>query len=639
MFYLYLSQNLNALTPRDILRKYWQHDDFRPLQADIIDSVLSGRDTLALLPTGGGKSICFQIPALMGDSICLVISPLIALMRDQVENLRQRGIPALALTGGISQDEIGDLLDNVKFGPYRFLYLSPERLQNDWIVERLAQLPVSLIAIDEAHCVSQWGHDFRPAYLKIASLRSHFRDVPFIALTATATGRVQEDIATQLQLETPTVFKGSFARPNIGYHVLYTEDKFHKIVQVLEKNPEPSILYVRNRKGCSELAERLTGAGFTATFYHGGLPIREKEKRMTDWMSGKARAMVATNAFGMGIDKADVRTVIHVELPENLENYYQEAGRAGRAGEKAFAILLVAPADAQHARSRFLGSLPDRDFLLKAYVKLCNYLQVAYGEGPDEVHPFSLNRFCAQYGFPVAKTYNALQFLDREGVLTFSQEFSEKVTMRFLLESREVIRYASLNPAHEPVLDAVLRTYPGIYETAASLNLSFMARKTKQAEADIIAILEKMQHTGLIELHRTGTDASILFHEVREDERTINRISRHLEKQNTVKKKQLEAVIDYTADDGICRSQKLLGYFGETAGDCGQCAACLSRNKANAGDIPQRILSILAEGGMTSRDIEKKTGLPPDALIFALRRLLGDEKIRVTADNRYILNS
>ena len=324
-----------------LLQKYWKHDKFRSLQKEIISSVLNGHDTFALMPTGGGKSVCFQIPALMNDGICLVISPLVALMKDQVANLQKRNIKAIALTGGIRSEEMIDLLDNCQFGNYKFLYLSPERLQSDWILDRIKNLPINLITIDEAHCVSQWGHDFRPAYLKISELKKHFPKIPFLALTATATPRVKKDIITQLGLHDAKIFEKSFARENIAYMVFEVEDKIFRIDQILKKNPQPSIIYVRNRKSCLDISSQLQSLGFKATYYHGGLTSREKDKNMQSWMEEEVQVIVATNAFGMGIDKANVKTVIHIQLPENLENYYQEAGRAGRNGERAFALLLT----------------------------------------------------------------------------------------------------------------------------------------------------------------------------------------------------------------------------------------------------------------------------------------------------------
>ncbi|MFN9114809.1 MAG: RecQ family ATP-dependent DNA helicase, partial [Bacteroidota bacterium] len=373
--------------------------------------------------------------------------PLVALMKDQVATLQKLDIKALALTGGISSDEMIDCLDNCQFGNYKFLYLSPERLQSDWILDRIKSLPINLIAIDEAHCVSQWGHDFRPSYLKISQLKQYFPGVPFVAVTASATTRVKEDIIAQLGLKDPAFFKKSFARDNIAYMVFEVEDKLFKIEQILRKNPEPAIIYVRNRKSCLDTQQQLTQLGLEATYYHGGLSGKEKNKNMQLWMTEKVQVMVATNAFGMGIDKANVRTVLHTQLPENLENYYQESGRAGRNGAKSYAIILTSPSDLFQAKDQSLKILPDKKFLLECFVKLCNYFQVAYGEGINEKFGFNLNTFCVRYGFPPLKTYNALQFLDRQGILTLSQEFSEKISMQFLISSKEMMRYISLNPS------------------------------------------------------------------------------------------------------------------------------------------------------------------------------------------------
>jgi ATP-dependent DNA helicase RecQ len=623
----------------EILKKYWNHAHFREPQNEIIDSVLAGKDTFALMPTGGGKSICFQVPAMMQDGICLVVSPLVALMKDQVRNLQQRDIKAIALTGGISMDETSDLLDNCQFGNYKFLYLSPERLQNDWIVDRLKALPINLIAVDEAHCVSQWGHDFRPAYLKISNLKEHFPKVPFLALTASATKRVQDDIIAQLNLENPAVFTKSFERENIAYMVFETEDKLYRIEQILAKNRQPSIIYVRNRKSCIDISTQLQSRGFMATYYHGGLSSSEKDKNMQAWMDEKVQAIVATNAFGMGIDKANVKTVIHIQLPENIENYYQEAGRAGRNGEKAFAVLLSSPSDAMTAENQFLSVLPDKAFLTSVYIKLCNYFQIAYGEGLEEEFTFNLNHFCLQYNFPPLKTFNALQFLDRQGILTLSQEFSEKITMQFIIESKEVLRYMSLNPADEEIMLAILRTYPGIYESKVPFNLPLIAKKSNSDQDKILKLLKRLKDLSVIDYTAKNNDSAIAFNEVREDERTINRISKYLEAQNELKQSQLKAVLHYVAEKNKCRSRMILEYFGEkTAKDCGICSYCINKNgnKKEAG-LPDKILELLKIQEMNSREIQKLLKSPESDIIFALQDLLENNLISVKPNNQYTL--
>jgi ATP-dependent DNA helicase RecQ len=624
-----------------ILQKYWKHDSFRPLQNEIIDSVLNGQDTFALLPTGGGKSICFQVPSMMKEGICLVVSPLVALMKDQVANLQKRNIKAIALTGGIATDEIINLLDNCQFGNYKFLYLSPERLQSDWILDRVKNLPINLIAIDEAHCVSQWGHDFRPAYLKISELKKHFPKIPFLALTATATPRVIEDIKTELGLKDPKLFQQSFARENIAYMVFEVEDKLYRTEQILKKNPQPSIIYVRNRKSCLSISAQLQSLGFKATYYHGGLTTKEKDKNMQLWMSEEAQVIVATNAFGMGIDKPNVKTVIHTQLPENIENYYQESGRAGRNGEKSFSVLLTSASDTVNAESQFIQNLADKSFLKKMYVKLCNYFQIAYGEGINEEFTFNLNRFCHKYDFPTIKTYNALQFLDRQGIITLSQSFSEKITMQFLIESREVIRYTSLNSNDEEIILAILRTYPGIYEMKTPFNLQLIAKKSNSSEAEVHTVLEKLKNKEIIEYNSQNNDASILFNEVREDDLTINRVSKYLEKQNNLKKDQLQSVLDYVNEKKTCKSKLILNYFGEeTTTDCGICSYCITKKTKNPNNsITQTILDLLKTEELSSRDIQTRTNYSADDVVHSLQELLEDNHIIIKPNNKYTLKS
>ncbi|AYN05048.1 ATP-dependent DNA helicase RecQ [Flavobacterium sp. 140616W15] len=624
-----------------ILQKYWKHDRFRPLQNEIIDSVLEGQDTFALLPTGGGKSICFQVPSMMKEGICLVISPLIALMKDQVANLQKRDIKAIALTGGINTEEIINLLDNCQFGNYKFLYLSPERLQSDWILDRVKNLPINFIAIDEAHCVSQWGHDFRPAYLKISELKKFFPKIPFLALTATATPRVIEDIKTELGLKDTKLFQQSFARENIAYMVFEVEDKLYRTEQILKKNPQPSIIYVRNRKSCLTISAQLESLGFKATYYHGGLTTKEKDKNMQLWMTEKAQVIVATNAFGMGIDKPNVKTVIHTQLPENIENYYQESGRAGRNGEKSFSVLLTSASDTANAESQFIQNLADKKFLTAMYIKLCNYFRIAYGEGIDEEFSFNLNRFCHKYDFPTLKTYNALQFLDRQGIITLSQGFSEKITMQFLIESKEVIRYISMNPNDEEIILAILRTYPGIYEMKTPFNLQLIAKKSSSSEAEVHTVLQKLKEKEIIEYNSKNNDATILFNEIREDALTINRIAKYLEKQNNLKKDQLKSVLDYVNEHKTCKSKLILEYFGEkTTTDCGICSYCITKKaKKSKNSIAQDILDLLKNEELSSRDIQTRTNSTADDVVHTLQELLEENHIIIKPNNKYTLKS
>ena len=625
-------------TPEQVLKQYWNHDHFRNPQREIIQAVLEGQDTFVVMPTGAGKSICFQIPGLIKEGICIVISPLVALMKDQVDNLKKRNIKAIALTGGIRQDEMSDLLDNCAYGNYKFLYLSPERLQSEWFVNRLRNLPISMIAIDEAHCISQWGHDFRPAYLQIGALRSEFSNVPFIAVTASATKKVQEEIVTELELKTPTLFKTSFARDNLAYMTYQTEDKFYLTTQILKKNPESSIIYVRNRKSCLDISAKINAAGFTCVFYHGGLSTKEKDKNMNRWMANEAQVIVATNAFGMGIDKPDVRTVIHWQLPENIENYYQEAGRAGRDGKKSFAVILTHQTDADVAKNQFLNVLPDKEFLKIVYIKLCNYFQIAYGEGADQMHSFNLNTFCITYNFSVLKTFNALQFLDNQSVITLMQESSQNVVVQFIVESKEVIRYISMNPHYSEILLTIVRSYPGIYETPCAINLPFIAKKSAKTEQEIISVLEKLAKQELIDYRAKTSDTKIIFNQIREDAHTINRISRYLEKQNSLKKERLESIIEYIENTSECRSKQLLKYFGEISHtDCGICSFCIQKSKKPVvlKTLSAQIVTLLEDQNLSSRQIQEKLKLPPTEILQSLQELLESDKIKLLPQNLF----
>lgn len=626
--------------PLEILRKHFRFDDFRGLQEPIINSVLEGNDTFGLMPTGGGKSLCFQIPALAKDGLCLVISPLIALMKDQVQSLQKKDIKALAIIGNLSTNEISELLDNALYGNYKFLYLAPERLQQEWILNRVTALPINLIAIDEAHCVSQWGHDFRPAYLDIKKLRTLLPNVPFLALTASATHTVKEDVIQQLELKNVAVFQSSFERKNLSYKVIETQDKFYQIEKILKEKPNPSIIYVRNRRACIDVANNLNTIGIPTTYFHGGLSLSEKEKNMGLWMEEKVQVIVATNAFGMGIDKANVQNIIHIQLPENLESYYQEAGRAGRNGAFAQAIILVNQHDILKAKQQFIEVLPDKTFLTNVYIKLFNYFQIAYGELPEERFDFSFNLFCTKYNLPVLKTYNALTFLDRQSIISLSQEFSKKVSLQFIIPAKEVIRYMSLNPNDEEVISTILRSYTGVFDIETPINTISIAKKTGVSEQKILALLEKLHQREIIWYKGQNNDTSIVFNEIREDEKTINRISKFLQTQNELKTSQLNSVIQYVTNDKICKSAQLLQYFGETnPTKCGICSVCNS-HKETAFDIKKaavEVVQILALRPYTSRELEQLLNLEQRLILETLQFLLEEEKIQVNPRNEYFL--
>lgn len=628
--------------PLEILKKHFKFDNFRGLQEPIIQSVLEGNDTFGLMPTGGGKSVCFQVPALAKDGLCLVISPLIALMKDQVQNLQKKNIKALAIIGNLSTNDISELLDNALYGNYKFLYLAPERLQQEWILNRITALPINLVAIDEAHCVSQWGHDFRPAYLNIKKLRTLLPKIPFLALTASATPRVREDVIEQLELKKPLIFQSSFERANLAYKVVESQDKFHQIQKILKENPNPSIIYVRNRKACVDVSSNLNTMGIQSTYFHGGLSFSEKEKNMTLWMNEKAQVIVATNAFGMGIDKANVQNIIHIQLPENLESYYQEAGRAGRNGGYAQAVMLVSHNDVLKAKQQFLEVLPDKAFLTKVYIKLFNFFQIAYGELPEDRFDFSFSHFCTQYNLPILKTYNALSFLDRQSIISLSQEFSKKVSLQFIIPSKEVIRYMSLNPNDEEIISTILRTYTGIFDVETPINTVLIAKKSGASEQKIVTLLEKLHQMEIVLYRAQNNDASIIFNEIREDDKTINRISKFLKSQNERKTSQLNSVIEYATDHKVCKSVFLLQYFGEKKPPkCGICSVCTFEEISDF-DIKQTgidIVQMLCKKPHSSRELEQKLQLEQNQVLKALQYLLEEEKIKINTANSYILNT
>ncbi|MFA5556671.1 MAG: ATP-dependent DNA helicase RecQ [Flavobacteriaceae bacterium] len=628
--------------PLEILKKHFKFDNFRGLQEPIIQSVLEGNDTFGLMPTGGGKSVCFQVPALAKDGLCLVISPLIALMKDQVQNLQKKNIKALAIIGNLSTNDISELLDNALYGNYKFLYLAPERLQQEWILNRITALPINLVAIDEAHCVSQWGHDFRPAYLNIKKLRTLLPKIPFLALTASATPRVREDVIEQLELKKPLIFQSSFERANLAYKVVESQDKFHQIQKILKENPNPSIIYVRNRKACVDVSSNLNTMGIQSTYFHGGLSFSEKEKNMTLWMNEKAQVIVATNAFGMGIDKANVQNIIHIQLPENLESYYQEAGRAGRNGGYAQAVMLVSHNDVLKAKQQFLEVLPDKAFLTKVYIKLFNFFQIAYGELPEDRFDFSFSHFCTQYNLPILKTYNAFSFLDRQSIISLSQEFSKKVSLQFIIPSKEVIRYMSLNPNDEEIISTILRTYTGIFDVETPINTVLIAKKSGASEQKIVTLLEKLHQMEIVLYRAQNNDASIIFNEIREDDKTINRISKFLKSQNERKTSQLNSVIEYATDHKVCKSVFLLQYFGEKKPPkCGICSVCTFEEISDF-DIKQTgidIVQMLCKKPHSSRELEQKLQLEQNQVLKALQYLLEEEKIKINTANSYILNT
>ena len=628
--------------PVEILEKYWGFSTFKGSQEKVIDSVLHGSDVLALLPTGGGKSVCYQIPALIKEGICIVVSPLIALIQDQVEGLKHKGIKALALTGGLSFEEVNALLDNCQYGNYKFLYLSPERIQQEFIQERIARMNISLIAIDEAHCISQWGNDFRPAYLDCHVLQSMHPEVPVIALTATATARVAQDILENLKLDDALCFKDSFSRDNIAYKVLLTEDKLYLLRKLCETTLKSGIVYVRNRRSAEELSIFLNKQGITSAHFHGGIDKNEKTLKLKKWLSNKIKIMVATNAFGMGVDKADVSLVIHYQIPDSLENYYQESGRAGRDGAPAEAITLTNKNDELQVLRQFLDTIPDLSFLKLLYKKINTYFQIPYGDGAAESFQFRLDEFCHIYGLNTILVYNGLRILDQNSVIALSQAFSRNTKLRFLATKNQIFNYLESNPSIVEIVQVILRTYGGIFDFETKINTVLLSKKVVLPESKILDVLNQLHQDNIVDYQAQHNDMEITFLVPREDDFTINTISGRIKAYQQVKKDNVNSMLTYVQNTTKCRNKQLLLYFGEAkAQDCGRCDVCLSRIKNlnhNQQDIKSDILEILKQGHCSSRKLIEILHFEDSKILEALQLLLEDRKITLNAQNEYILN-
>jgi len=632
-----------SLHPINILERYWKFTTFRGQQEAVIQAVLDGEDVFTLMPTGGGKSICFQIPALIKEGICIVVSPLIALMKDQVQNLNNKGIKALAITSGISKTELDTLLDNCIYGNYKFLYLSPERLQQELVQDRIKQMHVNLIAVDEAHCISQWGNDFRPAYSNIKALRQLHPSVNCIALTATAKPKIVEDIIHQLDFIKPKVVKQSFFRSNLGYMVLHEEDKYYRLETILKKYQGASIVYVRNRKATTEVSTFLSTKGITATFYHGGLNDTLKTDNMDSWTHNKNQVMVATNAFGMGIDKPDVKTVIHLNLPESIESYFQEAGRAGRSTDKAFAIILKNKNDEVLVKNQFLNILPSVDTVKQVYRKLCNYFQISYGEGVNLTFDFDFSHFCNVYKFNNIVCYNVLTVLDRNSIISLSKKFKNKVLVKFTTTNTSIFNYINKHPEYEIPVKVILRSYGGIFDHEVDINTSKIADKSSISEHDLIEKLKQLASAEILTLNHSKTDAQISFIAPREDEKTIHRIAPIIKQQNTLKATQVKAVINYINNETICKSMQLLHYFGEQhPKPCGICSVCIQNKKKphhkKPSNLKHDIIKILENGDKSSREITKLLSTEDSDVKRVLKQLLEHEIVTITKKNTYKLS-
>ena len=625
---------------RSVLQQYWGYPSFRPLQEDIVDAVVEGRDTLALLPTGGGKSICFQVPAMAMEGICVVVTPLIALMKDQVAHLLAKHIPAAAIFSGMHPDQVELTYNQAVFGRLKFLYVSPERLMTEQFQEAIKRMKVNLLAVDESHCISQWGYDFRPPYLKIAEIRPYIPKTPVLALTATATAKVVDDIQFRLGFKKKNVFQSSFERKNVTYNVYHEPDKFGVLYRKLKALQEGSaIVYVRNRKKTQVIAEWLQSVGISATFYHAGLDSRTRDERQDLWMKGKVKVMAATNAFGMGIDKPDVRLVIHMDLPDSIEAYFQEAGRAGRDLKPAEAFLLVSPADVKQLQDNLQQSFPEMDRLKRIYNALGNYLKVPVGAGRGERYPFDLNDFVKSYGFGVMEAYSALKLFEREGLLTLSESFDEPSKVWIKASREDLYRFQVAFPQFDTFIKYMLRNMPGILGDFVRFSEETAAQKTGLTVEQVTAQLKKME------------SYNFLSYDPRKDKPQLQLITELLDTRYFVLSKEnyqdrkndamerVQAVIDFVNNDQECRSIQLLRYFNEKSGKaCGRCDVCLhhAEHVLDAGgfeQISRRLKTLLQVRPMLLREtLEACPGFDEEEVMETIRWMVDNGMLRLDGD-------
>ena len=633
---------------REVLQKYWGYDDFRGIQREIIESIGSGHDTLGLMPTGGGKSITFQVPALCSEGTCIVITPLIALMKDQVQHLRHRGIRAAAIYSGLSREEIITTLENCIFGGVTILYVSPERLSSELFRTKLRHMKVSFITVDEAHCISQWGYDFRPSYLEIADIRKDLPSIPVLALTATATPTVVQDIQDKLsnpldprhpEISSPScpssfnVFKMSFERKNLAYVVRRTTDKRQELIHILESVKGCAIVYARSRRRTKEVAELLCEAGISATFYHAGLDTSVKDQRQRDWQEDKVRVMVATNAFGMGIDKPDVRVVLHIDCPDSLEAYFQEAGRAGRDGQKAYAVLLYNDADHRKLDKRISDTFPEKDYVRKVYEHLAFFYQVGVGSGYHATFEFNIDKFCHAFRhFPI-QVDSALKILNRAGYIEYTEEQDNQARLMFTISRNELYRLENVTPNEEKVITALLRNYGGLFVDYNFIDEGFIASQCSLQPQQLYMILKNLSEKHILHFIPQKKTPYVRYLQRREETENVQLLPAVYEERKKQFRDRIEAMMAYATNDHVCRSRQLLRYFGEEdSHDCRQCDVCLSHphnqvnEPLNSAEI-HAILELLADGKphhiTELRDIQ----LPTELLNVALEYLLREEYI------------
>ena len=629
-------------TAHEILEKYWGYKEFREPQDDIIQKVVAKKDVIALLPTGTGKSVCFQVPILMSEKgVCLVISPLVALMKDQVEQLEKRNIKAVAITGILPVNEVVRIMDNVQFGNIRFLYISPERLQSEFFQTKLKQLPIELIAVDEAHCISEWGHDFRPSYLKINILRDIFPSINIIALTATATEKVVLDIEKYLLLRTPEIYKKSSVRTNLELSVIESPDKLGNLLRLLNKS-EVVIIYAGSRRNVEQTAAFINHKGLKAVYYHAGLTKKQKDESFDAWFKESHPIMVATNAFGMGIDKPNVRKVIHLNIPNSIENYVQEAGRAGRDLLPSQAIIIEEPADLKEAENMYFGSLPNIDFIKNVYHHLNQYFKIAYGELPEQDYYFNLNEFSTVHNLMTVKTFHSMEMLERAGILSMNQQREDSFQLVITASNDQLFEYYISNKVKEEILKVILRTYDGVFENIVSINPFYIGQKLNLGNDLIEKHLNEIHQDGIVYFQSSKNTNTLRFLVPREDQYTLNKVIVDIQKYFVLKKEKYKKMLQYISDKHICRNIQIAHYFDEqNIKACGICDICLSKKSTgnSAKTIEKQIMELIKpDAEYTPKEIIEILKISDKTVLNTLRNMLDNNMLELNKNRKFIRN-